>query len=135
MFEQMANEIQLISESSHRALSTKVASRLGVQIANTMSLNYLDQETSVSIESVRDEDVFILQSTALGDVNDGLMELLVMIMLFARLLLVASQPSFRHSRTRDKIEKISLVPPSAPSSSRTCCKYQVAYVELLFREL
>ena len=30
-------------------------------------------------ESVRDEDVFILQSTAPGDINDGLMELLIMI--------------------------------------------------------
>lgn len=53
---------------------------LGISIANTMSLNYSNQETSVSIgESVRDEDVFILQSTAPGDVNDGLMELLIMI--------------------------------------------------------
>jgi phosphoribosylpyrophosphate synthetase len=54
--------------------------RLGIDIANTMSLNYSNRETSVSIgESVRDEDVFILQSTAPGDVNDGLMELLIMI--------------------------------------------------------
>ena len=54
--------------------------RLGISVANTMSLNYSNQETSVSIgESVRDEDVFILQSTAPGDVNDGLMELLIMI--------------------------------------------------------
>lgn len=53
---------------------------LGIDVANTMSLNYSNQETSVSIgESVRDEDVFILQSTAPGDVNDGLMELLIMI--------------------------------------------------------
>ncbi|TQS33352.1 hypothetical protein Golomagni_06307 [Golovinomyces magnicellulatus] len=53
---------------------------LGIDIANTMSLNYSNQETSVSIgESVRDEDVFILQSTAPGDVNDGLMELHIMI--------------------------------------------------------
>lgn len=45
-----------------------------------MSLNYSNQETSVTIgESVRDEDVFILQSTAPGDINDGLMELLIMI--------------------------------------------------------
>jgi phosphoribosylpyrophosphate synthetase len=28
---------------------------------------------------VRDEDVFILQSTALGEINDSLMELLIMI--------------------------------------------------------
>ncbi|KAK3044708.1 hypothetical protein LTS18_000564, partial [Coniosporium uncinatum] len=36
--------------------------------------------TSITIgESVRDEDVFILQSPAPGDINDGLMELLIMI--------------------------------------------------------
>lgn len=45
-----------------------------------MCLNYSNQETSVTVgESVRDEDVFILQSTAPGDINDGLMELLIMI--------------------------------------------------------
>jgi ribose-phosphate pyrophosphokinase len=64
-----------------------------------MSLNYSNQETSVTVgESVRDEDgglefglqfqvqkltsistVFILQSTAPGEINDGLMELLIMI--------------------------------------------------------
>lgn len=54
--------------------------RLGIEIAKTMSLNYSNQETSVTVgESVRDEDVFILQSTAPGDINDGLMELLIMI--------------------------------------------------------
>ncbi|PWI68911.1 hypothetical protein PCL_01296 [Purpureocillium lilacinum] len=80
MLDQMANEIKLISGSSHPDLSALVASRLGISVANTMSLNYSNQETSVSIgESVRDEDVFILQSTAPGDVNDGLMELLIMI--------------------------------------------------------
>merc|ERR1712169_22497 len=46
----------------------------------TLSLHYSNQETSVTVgESVRDEDVFILQSTAPGDINDGLMELLIMI--------------------------------------------------------
>lgn len=39
-----------------------------------------NQETYVAIqESVRDEDVFVVQSTAPGEVNDGLMELLIMI--------------------------------------------------------
>ncbi|KAL9035151.1 MAG: hypothetical protein Q9214_006718, partial [Letrouitia sp. 1 TL-2023] len=45
-----------------------------------MVLQYSNQETSVTIgESVRDEDVFVLQSTAPGDINDGLMELLIII--------------------------------------------------------
>lgn len=54
--------------------------RLGIDVARTISLNYSNQETSFTVgESVRDEDVFIIQSTATGDVNEGLMELLIMI--------------------------------------------------------
>ncbi|KAJ0353509.1 hypothetical protein KNSL1_001939 [Colletotrichum chrysophilum] len=60
----MANDIKLLKGSSHGELSQKVAQRL----------NYSNQETSV-----RDEDVFILQSSEPGNVNDGLMELLIMI--------------------------------------------------------
>lgn len=42
-------------------------------------MKYANQETSVTIgESVRDEDVFILQSGS-GEINDHLMELLIMI--------------------------------------------------------
>lgn len=42
-------------------------------------LKYSNQETSVTIgESVRDEDVYIIQSGC-GEINDNLMELLIMI--------------------------------------------------------
>lgn len=76
----MSNEIKLLSGNSHPLLARLVADRLGIEIAKTMSLNYSNQETSVTVgESVRDEDVFIIQSTAPGDINDGLMELLIMI--------------------------------------------------------
>lgn len=57
-----------------------VCRRLGIEVARTISLNYSNQETSFTVgESVRDEDVFIIQSTATGDVNEGLMELLIAI--------------------------------------------------------
>ncbi|KAH8678183.1 ribose-phosphate pyrophosphokinase 3 [Xylariales sp. PMI_506] len=76
----MANEIKLLTGNSHPSLAKAVADRLGIELAKTMSLNYSNQETSVTIgESVRDEDVFILQSTAPNNINDGLMELLIMI--------------------------------------------------------
>ncbi|PNH43411.1 hypothetical protein VD0004_g4028 [Verticillium dahliae] len=98
MSRQMANEIKLLSGSSHPDLSAHVASRqsppgkrkrlssqnpkparLGIEIARTVSQNFSNQETSVTIgESIRDEDVYILQSTATGDVNEGLMEMLIM---------------------------------------------------------
>jgi ribose-phosphate pyrophosphokinase len=80
MSAEMANEIKLISGRSHPQLSEKIAKRLGIEVARTISLNYSNQETSFTVgESVRDEDVFIVQSTATGDVNEGLMELLIMI--------------------------------------------------------
>ncbi|KAI7922593.1 ribose-phosphate pyrophosphokinase 3 [Pyricularia oryzae] len=64
-----SNSIKLLSGNS----------QLGIEIAKTLSLNYSNQETSVTVgESVRDEDVFIIQSTMPGDINDGLMELLIM---------------------------------------------------------
>ncbi|KXH51589.1 ribose-phosphate diphosphokinase [Colletotrichum salicis] len=70
----MTNDIKLLKGSSHGELSEKVAQRLGIPLAKTMSLNYSNQETSV-----RDEDVFIVQSSEPGNINDGLMELLIMI--------------------------------------------------------
>ncbi|KAK3391280.1 phosphoribosyltransferase-like protein [Podospora didyma] len=80
MSAEMANEIKLISGRSHPDLSDKIAKRLGIEVARTISLNYSNQETSFTVgESVRDEDVFVMQSTATGDVNEGLMELLIII--------------------------------------------------------
>ncbi|KAI9839478.1 MAG: hypothetical protein M1819_002103 [Sarea resinae] len=74
------NSIKLLTGNSHPQLAKLVADRLGIELTKIMVLQYSNQETSVTIgESVRDEDVFILQSTAPGDINDGLMELLIMI--------------------------------------------------------
>ncbi|RIA90220.1 ribose-phosphate pyrophosphokinase 3 [Glomus cerebriforme] len=53
--------------------------RLGIDLSKVIVLKYSNQETSVTIgESVRDEDVFIIQSGC-GEINDNLMELLIMI--------------------------------------------------------
>ncbi|RVX75700.1 hypothetical protein B0A52_00056 [Exophiala mesophila] len=63
---------------NHPDLAKAVATRLGIELTKIMVLQYSNQETSVTIgESVRDEDVFILQSTRPNDINDGLMELLI----------------------------------------------------------
>ncbi|CAF9922156.1 MAG: hypothetical protein ALECFALPRED_002034 [Alectoria fallacina] len=73
-----ANSIKLLTGNSHPELAKLVADRLQIELV--LVLQYSNNETSVTIgESVRDEDVFILQSTAPGDINDGLMELLIMI--------------------------------------------------------
>ncbi|KAL8747410.1 MAG: hypothetical protein Q9190_000714 [Brigantiaea leucoxantha] len=75
-----SNSIKLLTGNSHPELAKLVADRLGIELTKIMVLQYSNQETSVTIgESVRDEDVFVLQSTAPGDINDGLMELLIII--------------------------------------------------------
>ena len=51
------NSIKLLTGNSHPQLAKQVADRLGIELAKTMSLNYSNQETSVTVgESVRDED-------------------------------------------------------------------------------
>merc|ERR1711977_544446 len=75
-----SNSIKLLTGNSHPELVKAVANRLGIELTKIMVLQYSNQETSVTIgESVRDEDVFVLQSTRPNDINDGLMELLIII--------------------------------------------------------
>lgn len=76
-----SSSIKLLTGNSHPALAQRVAERLGVDLLDMSVFKYSNQETSVIMrESVRDEDVFILQSTRPGeDLNDHLMELLIII--------------------------------------------------------
>ncbi|KAL9107975.1 MAG: hypothetical protein Q9227_007190 [Pyrenula ochraceoflavens] len=74
-----SNSIKLLTGNSHPSLAKAVADNLGLELTKIMVLQYSNQETSVTIgESVRDEDVFILQSTRPNDINDGIMELLIL---------------------------------------------------------
>ena len=71
--------MKLIAGSSNRALSEKIAKRLGTNIADAEIKRFKDGEVSVEIkENVRGEDVFVIQSTS-QPANDHLMELLIVI--------------------------------------------------------
>ncbi|CAH1762150.1 1464_t:CDS:2 [Entrophospora sp. SA101] len=73
------NSIKIFTGNSHIELAQLVARRVGLDLSKVIVIKYANQETSVAIgESVRDEDVFIIQSGC-GEVNDNLMELLIMI--------------------------------------------------------
>ncbi|WWD16365.1 hypothetical protein CI109_100791 [Kwoniella shandongensis] len=77
---QTGNSIKLLTGNAHPKLAEAVASRLGIALTPCHVSKFLSLETSVQIHSsVRDEDVFILQSPSPPDVNDHLMELLIMI--------------------------------------------------------
>lgn len=71
--------VKLIAGSSHPELAELVALRLGVRLAIVEGIKVPNSELCVVFgESIRDEDVFILQ-TGHGAINDYVMELLFMI--------------------------------------------------------
>ncbi|KAI0062033.1 phosphoribosyl pyrophosphokinase [Artomyces pyxidatus] len=73
------NSIRILTGNSHPELAHTVAERLGTPLTPCTVKKFSNGEINVKIsESVRDEDVFILQS-ACCDVNDTLMELLILI--------------------------------------------------------
>lgn len=73
------NSIKLIAGNSHPELAQLIAHRLGRPIALVNITTLPNGESCATIsESLRDEDVYILQSGC-GEVNDHLVELLVLI--------------------------------------------------------
>lgn len=74
------NSIKLLAGNSHPELAQLVATRLNIELSNLTVAQYVNQETAVTIgESVRDEDVYVLQTGHGMNVNDYLMELLIII--------------------------------------------------------
>ncbi|KAF7362332.1 hypothetical protein MVEN_00579800 [Mycena venus] len=70
---------EILTGNSHPELAQAVAERLNVPLVPCTVKKFSNGEINVKIsESVRDEDVFILQSGC-NDVNDNLMELLILI--------------------------------------------------------
>lgn len=71
--------IKIFGGNSHQQLAKLISERLGNDLGKCVLKKFSNKETSVEIgESVRGEDVFIVQSGC-GDINDNLMELLIMI--------------------------------------------------------
>jgi ribose-phosphate pyrophosphokinase len=75
----MAEGFAILCGNANRTLAAKVADAAGVALSDALVERFPDGEVSIEIRaSVRDKDVFIIQSTA-PPVNDHLMELLATI--------------------------------------------------------
>lgn len=73
------NNIKLLSGNSHVELSRLISEKLNIGLANVSAFQYTNRETAVMVgESVRDEDVYVIQ-TGCGEqnINDYLMEMMV----------------------------------------------------------
>lgn len=78
------NNIKVFTGNSNPKLAKEIAKLLGVELGSAKVSTFSDGEISVDInETVRGEDVFIIQSTS-SPVNNNLMELLIMIDAFKR---------------------------------------------------
>ncbi|KAK6203531.1 ribose-phosphate pyrophosphokinase [Scheffersomyces amazonensis] len=75
------NNIKLIGGNSHPQLCQSVATKLGMPLARVGAFQYTNSETAVAVgESVRDEDVYIIQTCCdESKINQYLMELLITI--------------------------------------------------------
>jgi len=108
--------IKLLTGNSNRDLAERIALCLDIPLAKCEVGKFSNGETSVTIgESVRDYDVFIIQSTTNPNANDNLMELLIMIDAVRRasaLRVTAVIPCFGYAR-QDKKDK-----SRAPISSK-----------------
>jgi ribose-phosphate pyrophosphokinase len=73
------NELRFFSGTGNPELARKIADHLGIPVGEMLVRRFLDGEFYVQInQSVRGDDVFLLQSAA-APVNEHLMELLIMI--------------------------------------------------------
>ncbi|KAI0713627.1 phosphoribosyl pyrophosphokinase [Earliella scabrosa] len=73
------NSVRILTGNSHPGLAQAVVERLNVPLTPCVVKKFSNGEINVKIaESVRDEDVYIIQ-TGCSDVNDNLMELLILI--------------------------------------------------------
>lgn len=75
------NSIKLVTGNSHRHLADLISEHIEIPVAKVGAFQYQNNETAVAIgESVRDEDVYVIQ-TGCGEneINDFLMELLLIL--------------------------------------------------------
>lgn len=110
----MSSSIKVLAGNSHPVMANLICQRLGLSLSDCQVGKFSNQETSVRIrESVREEDVYIIQSGC-GDVNDMLMELLILIngcKIASARRITAVIPCFPYAR-QDKKDK-SRAPISA----------------------
>lgn len=103
------NSIKVIAGNSHPELAKAIVTKLNINLAKICSFQYLNKETAVSVgESVRDEDVYIIQ-TGCGEtgINNYLMELLFIInacRIASARRITAVIPNFPYAR-QDKKDK------------------------------
>lgn len=115
--QQTKNDIKILAANSHPELAELICAKLKLPLANIEAIKFDNNETAIRVaDSVRDEDVYIIQTGCGGreNLNDYLMELLLMIHACTQAsarTITAVIPNFPYAR-QDRKDK-SRVPISA----------------------
>jgi ribose-phosphate pyrophosphokinase len=111
------NSIKILAANSHPELANLIATKLNLPVSNIEAIKFDNNESAILVQdSVRDEDVYIIQTGCGGfeNLNDYLMELLLMIHACTQASarsITAVIPNFPYAR-QDRKDK-SRVPISA----------------------
>lgn len=111
------NNIKIVAANSHPELAKAIATKLNLPLSKIEAIQFENQESAVVVQdSVRDEDVYIIQTGCGGyeKLNDYLMELLLMVHACTQASarsITAVIPNFPYAR-QDRKDK-SRVPISA----------------------
>ncbi|MBI2915113.1 MAG: ribose-phosphate pyrophosphokinase [Firmicutes bacterium] len=101
----MVDEVKIFTGRAHPGLAEEICGSLGVPVGRCEVFKFSNDNTFVKInESVREADVFVIQPSC-APVNDGLVELLIMIDALKRASvrrITAVVPSFPYARSDKK---------------------------------
>lgn len=112
----MFSDLKVVTGSANPELAKAICNHMGTQLTPTLATTFSDGELRIEIgDNVREDDVFVVQSTCPPDVNSNLMQLCLMIDALKRASagrITAVVPYYAYARQDRKVS------PRAPISAK-----------------
>lgn len=112
----MFSDLKIVTGSSNPELASAICDHMGCQLTPALATTFSDGELRIEIgDNVREDDVFVVQSTCPPDVNRNLMQLCLMIDALKRASagrITAVVPYYAYARQDRKVS------PRAPISAK-----------------
>lgn len=112
----MFSDLKIVTGSSNPALARAICDHMGCQLTPTLATTFSDGELRIEIgDNVREDDVFVVQSTCPPAVNDNFVQLCLMIDALKRASagrITAVVPYYGYARQDRKVS------PRAPISAK-----------------
>ncbi len=117
----MFSDLKIVTGSSNPALARAICDHLGCQLTPSLATTFSDGELRIEIgDNVREDDVFVVQSTCPPNVNDNIVQLCLMIDALKRASagrITAVVPYYGYARQDRKVS------PRAPISAKVMADF------------